>query len=164
MKTDTDQDNMTQPLTPLHPSHRTALMIEGAIVAIPLLIAGVVIEIAAPLPMGVAILPAALVALWCLGWAPMRRYRHKGFAMGEDRLRVVKGWLFHRDTVVPFGRVQHIDVNRGPVERMLGLSTLVLHTAGTHNSSVTLPGLLDEDAQVMREAIRSHITRETEGV
>ena len=155
---------MTNELTPLHPRHRTAIMIEGAFVAIPLLVAGIVVEIIGLLPAGVAIVPAALVALWCLGWAPMRRYRHKGFALGEDRLRVVKGWLFYRDTVVPFGRVQHIDVMRGPVERMLGLSTLVLHTAGTHNSSVALPGLLDGDAQAMREVIRSHITRETEGV
>ena len=155
---------MTDELTQLHPSHRTAMMIEGAFVAVPLLVAGIVLEIVGLLPTGVVIVPAALVALWCLGWAPMRRYRHKGFALAEDRLRVVKGWLFHRDTVVPFGRVQHIDVIRGPVERMLGLSTLVLHTAGSHNSSVALPGLLDSDAQPMREVIRSHITRETENV
>ncbi len=139
-------------------------MIEGAFVAVPLLIGAAVVEIVGFQPAGVAIVPAALVALWCLGWAPRRRYRHKGFALAEDRLRVVKGWLFHHDTVVPFGRVQHIDVIRNPVERMLGLSTLVLHTAGTHNSSVALPGLLDGDAQAMREVIRSHITRETEGV
>ena len=153
---------ITNELTPLNPKHRTAMMIEGAFVAIPLLIAGIVVEIVGFLPMGVAIVPAALVALWFLGWAPRRRYRHKGYTLSEDRLRVVKGWLFYRDTVVPFGRVQHIDVVRGPVERMLGLSTLVLHTAGTHNSSVALPGLLDADAQAMREVIRSHITRETD--
>ena len=153
---------MTDELTPLHPAHRTALMIEGAFVAVPLLVAGIVFEIIDVLPTGVLIVPAVLVALWALGWAPRRRYRHKGFALGEDRLRVVKGWLFHRDTVVPFGRVQHIDVMRNPLERMLGLSTLVLHTAGSHNSSVALPGLLDSDALAMRDTIRGHITRETD--
>lgn len=164
MTTDREPQRMTDDIVSLNPSHRTVMVVEGAFVAIPLLIAGMVVEIVGGMPTGVAIVPAALAAGWCVGWAPMRRYRHKGFAMGDDRLRVVKGWLFHRDTVVPFGRVQHIDVIRNPVERVFGLSTLVLHTAGTHNSSVTLPGLLDEDALAMREVIRSHIARETEGV
>jgi hypothetical protein len=62
---------------------------------------------------------------------------------------------------VPFGRVQHIDVEKGPVERYYGLATLVLHTAGTHNASVSLPGLAEEDALAMREAIRAKIRRDT---
>jgi len=81
--------------------------------------------------------------------------------MGADRLRVVRGLLFRSDTVVPFGRVQHIDVDQGPLERYYGLATLTLHTAGSHNASVHLPGLLNEDAAAMREVIRAHIKRET---
>jgi uncharacterized protein len=61
----------------------------------------------------------------------------------------------------PFGRVQHIDVHRGPLERFYGLATLVLHTAGNHNASVALPGLAHEDALAMREEIRAHVKRET---
>ena len=74
---------------------------------------------------------------------------------------MVRGLLFRSDTVVPFGRVQHIDVLQGPIERGYGLATLVLHTAGTHNASVTLPGLAHADAAAMREEIRAHVKRET---
>jgi membrane protein YdbS with pleckstrin-like domain len=63
--------------------------------------------------------------------------------------------------VVPFGLVQHIDVHQGPLERVYGLATLVLHTAGTHNASVSLPGLGHGDAMAMREEIRAHVKHET---
>lgn len=152
---------MTDDLTPLHPNHRKLMIVEGALIGVPLLIAGLLVEFLAELPTGIAIVPAVLVALWMMGLAPLRRYRHKGYRLATDRLRVVKGWLFHSDTIVPFGRVQHIDVLRSPLQRPFDLATLVLHTAGTHNSSVQLPGLLYDDALTMREAIRAFITRET---
>ncbi len=155
---------MIDELTPLHPNHRILMIVQGAIIGLPLLIGGIVVEITGKLPTGLAIVPAAIVALWLMGFAPLRRYRHKGYRLAQDRLRVVKGWLFHSDTVVPFGRVQHIDVLRSPLQRPFDLATLVLHTAGTHNSSVQLPGLLYDDAQAMRETIRAFITRETTGV
>ena len=74
-----------------------------------------------------------------------------------DNLQVVRGWLFHVDTVVPLVRVQHIDVTRGPLEKMFGVATLVVHTAGTHNSIVTLPGLAPERAAAIRDIIREHV-------
>ena len=46
---------------------------------------------------------------------------------------------------------------QGPVERWFGLSHLVVHTSGTHNSTVTLPGLHADLAAAMRETIRRHI-------
>ena len=67
----------------------------------------------------------------------------------------------HTDTVVPFGRVQHIDVDRGPIERYYGIATLQLYTAGSHGDVVTLSGLSHDDALAMRETIRAHIKRES---
>jgi membrane protein YdbS with pleckstrin-like domain len=80
--------------------------------------------------------------------------------MGGDRLRIVRGFMFHSDTIVPFGRIQHIDVEQGPVQRPFGIATLQVHTAGNHNSTVSLPGLAHADALAMREAIRAHIKRD----
>ena len=62
---------------------------------------------------------------------------------------------------MPFGRVQHIDVDQGPLERAFHLATLTVHTAGSHNASVSLPGLAHEDAVAMREEIRAAIRRDT---
>lgn len=148
-------------LTPLHPAHVKVLRIQTAIAAVPVVIGAGVLEFAELLPRGVIIAPVLLVAAALILRVPLRRYHAKGYDMGVDRLRVVRGLLFSSDTVVPFGRVQHIDLAQGPLERLYGLATLTVHTAGTHNASVHLPGLGHDDAVAMREAIRAHIRRET---
>ncbi|MBM0171341.1 PH domain-containing protein [Altererythrobacter sp. C41] len=129
--------------------------------AVPFVIGALVLEVAGLLPTGVFIVPVLLAAVLIVIRAPMRRYMARGYVMGEDRLRVVRGLWFRSDTVVPFGRVQHIDVHQGPIERAYGLATLTLHTAGSHNASVSLPGLADADARAMRETIRAQIRRDT---
>ena len=138
--------------------------ISAIIGSAPFLIAGIVGEIVmlatGTLFPGIVLLPLLIVLGWIVFFLPWRRYSARGYVMGSDRLRVVKGILFHKDTVVPFGRVQHIDVERGPIERAFGLATLVLHTAGTHNASVSLPGLAEQDAVDMREAIRAKIKQD----
>jgi len=148
-------------LTPLHPNYVKAVRLVSLIAALPFVIGAVVLESADALPRGAFLAPVLVVALYLILRAPLRRYQARGYQLGADRLRVVRGLLFRRDTVVPFGRVQHIDVHQGPLERGYGLATLVLHTAGTHNSSVTLPGLSHADAAAMREEIRAHVKRET---
>lgn len=94
--------------------------------------------------------------------APQRIYRRLGYAIDGRLLRTIRGWLFHTDTIVPFVRVQHIDVMRGPFDKLFGTATLVVHTAGTHNSVVTLPGLSPERAAEIREAIRHEIRADAE--
>ena len=148
-------------LTPLHPNYVKAVRIGTLIFALPLVVAALVLEFAELLPRGAFIVPVLLLALWLMVRVPLRRYQARGYQLGEDRLRVVRGLVFRSDTVVPFGRVQHIDVHQGPIERGYGLGTLVLHTAGNHNASVSLPGLGHDDAMAMREEIRAHVKRET---
>lgn len=100
---------------------------------------------------------AAAVALSSLTVAPKRIYDRLRYRLSEAVLQVMRGWLFHRDTVVPLVRVQHIDVMRGPLDKMFGTASLIVHTAGTHNSIVTLPGLAPDRASEMRDAIREHV-------
>ena len=148
-------------LTALHPNHVKVLRVATLIGAIPFVIGSLVLEFLDLLPTGVFIVPVVLAAALVIARAPLRRYAARGYVMGDDRLRVVRGVLFRSDTVVPFGRVQHIDVDQGPLERAFGLATLTLHTAGNHNASVSLPGLADADARAMRETIRARIRRDT---
>ena len=155
-----DQDE-ERALTPLHPNHVKLLRVQAALMAMPVTVAALVLEIAGLLPTGAIIVPVLLSAAWVILRVPLRRHAARGYDMGSDRLRVVRGLWFHSDTVVPFGRVQHIDLSQRPLERAFGLATLTVHTAGTHNSSVSLPGLAQADAAAMREAIRAHIKRET---
>ncbi len=52
---------------------------------------------------------------------------------------------------MPKSRVQHTDVSRGPIERGLGLATLIIHTAGTEQAAVSLSGLPHADAYRIRD-------------
>jgi membrane protein YdbS with pleckstrin-like domain len=146
-------------LTPLHPNHVKALRLEAAITAVPFAAGALVLETVGVLPRGTVLVPILLLLAWFVIRVPLRRYHARGYQMAADRLRVVKGILFRSDTTVPLGRIQHIDVTRGPLERYFGLATLVVHTAGTHNASIHLSGLGEEDALAMRETIRETIAR-----
>lgn len=154
-------DESDGPLTPLHPNHVKVLRLQAGIVALPVVVGALVFESADILPTGSFLVPVMLVVAFLVIRMPLRRYHARGYHMAFDRLRVVRGLLFRSDTVVPFGRVQHIDVSRGPLERYYGLATLVLHTAGTHNASIRIPGLGEEDALAMRETIRDRIAAAT---
>ena len=152
-------------LTRLHPNYAHALRVRTVLSAIPLLAGALVLEAISReeglLPLGVIAGPVLLIALLMIIRLPARRYHARGYQISADRLRVVRGLLFRSDTVVPFGRVQHIDVDQGPIDRFFGIATLTLHTAGNHNASVALPGLGEPLAREMRETIRAHIRRET---
>ena len=152
-------------LTKLHPNYAHALRVQTALMAIPVLIGSLVLEAVmrenALLPPGVIAGPVLLIAIALIIRIPSRRYSARGYQISADRLRVVRGLLFRYDTVVPFSRVQHIDVNQGPLERFFGIATLTLHTAGNHNASVALPGLGEPLAREMRETIRAHIRRDS---
>jgi uncharacterized protein len=152
-------------LTKLHPNFSHALRVEATLTALPFLVGALVLETVfrgeGLFPSGVIAGPVLLIALALIIRIPQTRYNARGYQISADRLRVVRGLMFRHDTVVPFGRVQHIDVNQGPLERFFGIATLTLHTAGNHNASVSLPGLGEELAREMREDIRAHIRRET---
>ena len=155
------RDDDADALTPLHPNYVKVVRLGTMLLALPFVVGALILEFADTLPRGSFLVPVLLLALFLIVRAPLRRYQARGYQMGADRLRVVRGLLFRSDTVVPFGRVQHIDVHQGPIERGYGLATLVLHTAGNHNASVSLPGLAHADAMAMRENIRAHVKRET---
>jgi len=104
------------------------------------------------LPLVALAIAAAVVII-----APQRIYRRLRYRLTGQVLQVLRGWLFHADTVVPLVRVQHLDVIRGPFDKMFGTASLVVHTAGTHNSMVALPGLSPEHAAEMRDIIREHV-------
>lgn len=152
-------------LTQLHPNYKTLLRLITIFVMVPVMILALVAEAALSQvdgwPTGLISGVVLLVALVLVIRVPSRRYGARGYNMSADRIRVVRGVWWHSDTVVPFGRVQHIDVDQGPVERAFNIATLTLHTAGNHNASVHLPGLEQELAKDLREEIRAHIKRES---
>jgi len=77
-------------------------------------------------------------------------YRSWEYVVRADSLYLRRGVFTHVRTVVPYVRVQHIDTTRSPLERLLGLSTLVVYTAGSRGADVTIPGLTPERASTLQ--------------
>ena len=147
----------TEKLIALNPDHIKVMRINAGIFAATFIVGAGVLEAMELLPPGVIIIPVMLLMAYIVWYFPKRRYARWGYDMTHDRLRISHGYMFHTDTVVPLGRIQHIDVDQGPIQRSYNLATLSVHTAGSHNDTVSLPGLLHADALEMREAMRAHI-------
>ena len=109
---------------------------------------------------GMIVVPVLLLLVYPTLVGPLRRFAAWGYRMDEDELQLVHGLWTHVHTVVPLGRVQHIDVSQGPLERAWKVCRLVIHTAGTMHSEVVLPGLSRAEAEAMRDVIRSRIRQE----
>jgi membrane protein YdbS with pleckstrin-like domain len=91
----------------------------------------------------------ALIGLVVLGFIP-RRVRALGYALREDDIVFRRGVIFQRIVAVPYGRLQLVDVGRGPIARALGLSQLSLVTAAA-SSGVSIPGLPLATADQLRD-------------
>ena len=153
-------DAVDPDLLPVEPAYKSVLRARMSVVWLVLWAAGAVADQVALQETAAAGFPTFVIpALGAVAilTAPERIYRRLHYKLTDRLLQVVRGWLFHVDTVVPLVRVQHIDVTRGPLEKAFGVSTLVVHTAGTHNSIVMLPGLAPQRAAEIRDIIREHV-------
>lgn len=151
-------------LSQVEPGYKNVLRVRLLTLWIPLTFAATVLDnkLNDTMLYGLPSVLVPLLGLISVGLAPKRIYARLGYRLTDSLLQVVRGWLFHVDTVVPFIRVQHIDVRRGPLDKMFGTSTLVVHTAGTHNSVVTVPGLAPGRAAEIRDIIRAHVRTDFE--
>jgi membrane protein YdbS with pleckstrin-like domain len=99
------------------------------------------------------LLPIAVALIALVAWLVERgRYRSWGYAERDDDLIVTRGLLFRRVSVVPYGRMQFIDVTAGPLDRAFGLATVQLHTAAAA-SDARIPGLVRVDADALRDRL-----------
>jgi membrane protein YdbS with pleckstrin-like domain len=101
-----------------------------------------------------AVIVAAVVLLVGLALLVfvVRRVRAWGYAEREDDLFVRRGVMFSRLSVIPYGRMQFIDVTAGPVERLFGLATVRMHTAAAA-SDARIPGLAADEAARVRDRL-----------
>ena len=97
-----------------------------------------------------ALLPLALAA-W--GWVLLgRNWRSWRYAERADDLLISRGVLWHEETVVPYGRMQLVEVTSGPVGRRFGLAGVQLHTAAAATDAV-IPGLDPAEAERLRDRL-----------
>lgn len=140
--------------TPVSPRLIPARLLLAGIWLLPVLIGAVL----APALSGLVWLwtiPAAvvLIGLWIV-WLVPRQVRAMGYAERADDLLLRRGILFRSMVVVPYGRMQYVDVNAGPLARKFGIATVQLHTASP-NSEVTVDGLPTDEAARLRDQLAS---------
>lgn len=104
-----------------------------------------------PLRAGILVVPAAVAVLALVVVVPPLRYQAWRFALQEEHMYLRHGVLFRTSSIVPYARIQHVDTRHGPVDRRLGLASLVLYTAGTRGAILTIPALPAAEAEELRD-------------
>lgn len=92
-----------------------------------------------------------LLAAWAW-WIIGRQVRAMGYAEREDDLLVVRGIMFKQLAIVPYGRMQMVDLKAGPIDRALGIASVQLHTAAA-TSDAAIDGLEPDQAAALRDRL-----------
>ncbi|MDQ1649679.1 MAG: uncharacterized protein QOG60_1736 [Frankiaceae bacterium] len=131
----------------------TARQLVLAAVAVPVVVvASVLSTLFASVGVTVAVV-GGLLLVTAAFWVGLRgRYRSWSYTERDDDLIVSRGLLIRRLSVVPYGRMQFLDVTAGPVDRWLGLATVQLHTAAA-STDACIPGLELVEAQRLRDRL-----------
>lgn len=109
------------------------------------------------------LIPAVLVGAggFLAVWYPPRAYERWGWALREHDFLIAHGVLIRQVVSIPAGRIQHVDVHQGPIERALGLARLQVYTASGGGADGEIPGLARETADALREKL---VRREADDV
>jgi len=150
---------------PVSPRLATARRISLMLVMTPILLvlivlAAAVAEARVPALIGAGVAVVVIVWLW---WLIGRRVRSFGYAERADDLLVTSGIMFRRLVVVPYGRMQLVDITAGPIDRWLGVTTVQLHTAAA-STDATIPGLLPDEAAGLRDRLASRGEQRSAGL
>jgi membrane protein YdbS with pleckstrin-like domain len=153
---------------PLSPAAAAVRAIAGALSGVLMSIVAAAILLAA-LRLGMVlglglVLAATLTGAATGAWLGRLRWKKTRWKLDAIGLHVRRGLLWHTDVLVPRSRVQHLDIERGPLERQFTLATLVVHTAGTDTHALRLSGLDETDAVTLRDALIPDVARHVDAL
>ncbi len=134
---------------------RALLKVRRVVLLCTLLPLGVVTAALLGLTAGPVWAAFALLPLGCLAWgwgALERNWRSWRYVEREDDLLISRGVLWRELTVVPYGRMQLVEVTSGPLERRYGLARVQLHTAAA-TTDAEIPGLAPAEAERLRDRL-----------
>ncbi len=139
---------------PLPSAIRTLWRVVAVVQAVVIVVAGVVVGILGDLfaaTIGLVVAAAVFLALrlWVINLA-FDRWR---WGIDHRWIERRSGVLIRTTQVVPRTRVQTLTTKTGPIDRWLGLSSIVIHTAGTHTPNLTIPHLENEAAEQLRSEL-----------
>ena len=134
-------------------SPRLARMRRAVLFALLVPLAGVVVGVAFASTVAALVIGVVGVVLLVWAWfAVGRNLRSWGYLERDDDLLVTHGAMFKKLTVVPYGRMQLVDVKAGPIERAFGLVRVKLHTAAA-TTDAEVCGLTPDVAGALRDRL-----------
>jgi len=137
----------------LHPRIRIVWMLRAIVIGAVVGAVGVGIATAVEGSTTVAVGGAVLVIILGVIHAILR-YRNWRYVVGEDAIYLERGVLTEVRTEVPLVRIQHVDSRRSAFERLVGLASTVVYTAGSRGADVTIPGLTPVEADGLRKRLK----------
>jgi membrane protein YdbS with pleckstrin-like domain len=126
------------------------LVTAGITFGVPIVGAAALATLVSPWLWLLAAVPAVIL-VWVALVVP-RQVRALGYAERDDDLLIRRGILFRSLVVVPYGRMQYVDVEAGPLDRKLGIAKVQLHTASA-STDASIPGLVPDEAERLRDRL-----------
>lgn len=137
--------------TPISPDYRKVQLIRGLIIAIPFIAALVFASIYFPWWL-IVIIAVAFVVHIGITTTYVLASRYWGYAEKDDELVTCRGRIVSRILVVPYGRMQEVNVTTGPLLRKYGLATISMETAST-DADAKIPGITQAEADRLRRKL-----------
>ncbi len=136
------------PWRPVSPALRTVRLLTLAIVTGPLVVAGAVVAVVVTSWAWLGVLAVLLLAAWA-AWVVHRQVGAISWVELDEEIVIRKGRLFRSLVSVPYGRLQYVDIQSGPLARAFGIAACEIHTASPESGG-SLPGLPTEEAEALR--------------
>ena len=139
---------------PLDPRVRILWWVTGLLQALLVTLVVTPVDVFAPLPTPTGLVTGVVLAVTVLLALviPAIRYRRWGYALRDSDLWIRQGVFWVTVSVIPYSRLQFVDTRQGPLDRLFGLSQLIVHTAAIGTSG-RLPGLAQDEAERLRERL-----------
>lgn len=150
------------PMAPAYPREvRTQHLITWLVIVVALAIPAVIVARPEGLRLALIGLPGLGVLLGALfTWLAVKSARVKGIALRDHDMAFRSGLIFRKIVLLPFNRVQHVEISSGPLQRKFGLASLKFYTAGGAGIDLKIDGLLEAEANRLREFIMDKAGRD----
>ena len=146
------------------PRLATAWRLTTVLIVVPVTAVLIVIfAVQSLMPGVIAVSVVAVVVLGWLWWLLGRRVASFGYVERDDDLLVTSGVMFKRLVIVPYGRMQLVDLVAGPIDRAMGLATVKLHTAAA-TTDAGIPGLTPIEAARLRDRLAAQGEARSAGI
>lgn len=90
-------------------------------------------------------------------WMVRKRFHQEGYALREKDIIHTKGYWVRTELTVPYNRVQHVEIEQGPLARALGLGSISVYTSGDNGGDLSISGIEYPEAERIKQFIAQKV-------